>query len=138
MSIENTYFGKGIIVSGGFDLQAKVPLDSRARVPNYAGLGSLVENNAVYEGIMVYVEENKKTYQYIENEWKELGAEITEFSERLELLFVEVNRANTTLYEIYLAVNNGALSTAEKVAAIETALVGWVETQPVKTYEEEE
>ena len=65
MAIENTYLlGTGITVAGGFDLQAKAPLDSRQTVPVYAGLATLVAGNACYEGMIVYCEEDKKTYQY--------------------------------------------------------------------------
>lgn len=84
MLINNTYLGKNTTLPFSFDLQAKVPLDSRQIVPVYAGLEALVNNNAAYEGMIVYVEEKKKTYQYIKQEensfiWKELGIDITEF-----------------------------------------------------------
>lgn len=65
MAIENTYLlGTGITVAGGFDLQAKTPLDSRQTVPVLAGLDALIAGNACYDGMIVYVEENKTTYQY--------------------------------------------------------------------------
>ena len=64
MAIENTYLlGKNITLGCGFDLQAKVPLDSRQVVPAYAGLQALIDGNAAYEGMIVYDEETKKTYQ---------------------------------------------------------------------------
>ena len=65
MALENTYIGSGIVLAGGFDLQAKAPLDSRQSVPSLAGLTALINGNACYEGMIVYVEEDKKTYQYI-------------------------------------------------------------------------
>jgi hypothetical protein len=64
MAIENTYLlGKNITLGCGFDLQAKAPLDSRQTVPAFAGLQALIDNNAAYEGMIVYDEETKKTYQ---------------------------------------------------------------------------
>ena len=64
MAIENTYLlGKNITLGCGFDLQAKAPLDSRQTVPNFAGLQALIDGNATYEGMIVYDEETKKTYQ---------------------------------------------------------------------------
>lgn len=64
MAIENTYLlGKNITLGCGFDLQAKAPLDSRQTVPAFAGLQALINDNAAYEGMIVYDEETKKTYQ---------------------------------------------------------------------------
>lgn len=64
MAIENTYLlGKNITLGCGFDLQAKAPLDSRQTVPTFAGLQALIDNNAAYEGMIVYDEGTKKTYQ---------------------------------------------------------------------------
>ena len=64
MAIEKTYLlGKNITLGCGFDLQAKAPLDSRQVVPEYDGLQALINGNAAYEGMIVYDEETKKTYQ---------------------------------------------------------------------------
>ena len=64
MAIENTYLlGKNITLGCGFDLQANAPLDSRQTVPAFAGLQALINGNAAYEGMIVYDEETKKTYQ---------------------------------------------------------------------------
>lgn len=67
MAIEKTYMGGtvygGIQLGNGFDLQAKAPLDSRQVVPEYAGLQKLIDGAAAYEGMTVYDEETKKTYQ---------------------------------------------------------------------------
>ena len=64
MAIENTYLlGKNITLGCGFDLQAKAPLDSRQTVPAFAGLQALINYDAAYEGMIVYDEETKKTYQ---------------------------------------------------------------------------
>lgn len=67
MAIENTYMGGtvygGIQLGNGFDLQAQAPLDSRQVVPLTAGLQALIDGKAAYEGMIVYDEETKKTYQ---------------------------------------------------------------------------
>lgn len=79
MAIENTYLlGKNITLGCGFDLQAKAPLDSRETVATYAGLAALVNGNAAYEGMRVFVEtgDEKGNYQYINGEWKNELAEL--------------------------------------------------------------
>ena len=64
MAIENTYLlGTNITLGCGFDLNAKAPLDSRQTVPAFAGLQALINYDAAYEGMIVYDEETKKTYQ---------------------------------------------------------------------------
>ena len=66
-------FGKGITVAAGFDLGAKSPLDSRAIVNTIAERNAHVTENRAYEGMLVFVREDKKTYQLIDNEWREFG-----------------------------------------------------------------
>ena len=51
---------KGISLATGFDLQAKLPLDSRLVVENTAGLQWILDNNAFYEGMTVYNREQRK------------------------------------------------------------------------------
>lgn len=81
MAIE---FGKGITLAGGFDLGAKAPLDSRITVATIEDRDAHVTNNRAYDGMLVYVEANKITYQYIVNEdgigeWKEFGFNLNDF-----------------------------------------------------------
>lgn len=78
MAIENTYLGKGTQLSAGFDLQTKTPLDSRTTVKTYAGLIALVNGNAAYEGMQVFVETGaeKGNYQYLNGEWINKTAEL--------------------------------------------------------------
>lgn len=81
MAIE---FGKGIALAGGFDLGAKAPLDSRLAVATIADRDAHVTGNRAYEGMLVYVEENKVTYQYIADAegnltWKEFGFNLADF-----------------------------------------------------------
>ena len=57
-------FGNGITLASGFDLGAKAPLDSRYTVAKFEDLQAHVDGNRAYEGMLVYVEEDKKVYQY--------------------------------------------------------------------------
>ena len=62
-------FGKGIPLASGFDLGAKKPLDSRDIVDTIAERDAHVTQNRAYEGMVVYVKENKKVYRYNGEEW---------------------------------------------------------------------
>lgn len=66
-------FGKGITVASGFDLGAKSPLDSRLTVKTIDERDAHVTGNRAYEGMLVYVEADKKTYQLVDNKWEEFG-----------------------------------------------------------------
>lgn len=81
MAIE---FGKGIALAGGFDLGAKAPLDSRLTVATIEERDAHVTGNRAYEGMLVYVETDKITYQYVADaegnlSWKEFGFNETDF-----------------------------------------------------------
>ena len=67
------HFGNGITVASGFDLGAKSALDSRLTAKTLADRDAHVTGNRAYEGMIVYVEETKKTYQLIDNTWVEFG-----------------------------------------------------------------
>ena len=70
-------YGNGINVASGFDLGAKSPLDSRNVAETIAERDENVTNNRAYEGMIVYVKENKTTYQYVNNEWIIFGSNTT-------------------------------------------------------------
>ena len=72
-------FGKGITLAGGFDLGAKAPLDSRLTVATIADRDAHVTNNRAYEGMLVYVEADKTTYQYVDGSWNVFGFNETDF-----------------------------------------------------------
>ena len=55
---------KGITVASGFKLQAEAPLDARTTVATIEDRDNLVTINAVYAGLQVYVEADKKLYYY--------------------------------------------------------------------------
>lgn len=63
------FYGKGIKITTGFDLGAKAPLDHRSVVATIAERDALVTGNLAYAGMIVFVEEDKKTYQYDGAAW---------------------------------------------------------------------
>lgn len=78
------YFGKGIALAGGFDLGAKSALDSRSTVKTIEERDAHVTGNRTYEGMLVYVEEDQKTYQFIDNGWKIFGFDVDQFEASVE------------------------------------------------------
>lgn len=72
-------FGAGITVAAGFDLSAKSPLDTRICVKTIQERDSHVTNHRAYEGMIVYVEDTKLTYQYMGTSWKEFGFNQADF-----------------------------------------------------------
>ena len=65
-------YGKGIVLTTGFDLGAKTPLDSRSVVNTIAERDAHVSGNRAYAGMSVYVLENQKEYRYTGTEWVEI------------------------------------------------------------------
>ena len=68
MAIDNQ-FGKGIGLAAGFDLGAQKPLDSRIAVNTIEERDAHITENRAYEGMLVFVDANKKTYQLLNGEW---------------------------------------------------------------------
>lgn len=66
-------FGKSITVVSGFDLGAKCPVDTRYTVATIADRDAHVTNNRAYEGMLVYVEEDKTIYKYTGSAWVAFG-----------------------------------------------------------------
>ena len=66
------YFGKGIPVAAGFDLNAQAPLDARTVALNLEELYAMPEIQR-YDGLMVYVESEERNYQLINGEWQQLA-----------------------------------------------------------------
>ena len=65
-------YGKGIVLTTGFDLGAKTPLDSRSIVNTIAERDAHVSGNRAYAGMSVYVLEDQKEYRYTGTEWVEI------------------------------------------------------------------
>lgn len=76
--MSDTIYGKGITVASGFDLGAKSPLDSRIVANTVEERDANVTNNRAYDGMIVYVIEDKTTYQYLNGEWVIFGAEVVD------------------------------------------------------------
>ena len=111
-------YGNGINVASGFDLGAKSPLDSRNVAETIAERDENVTNNRAYEGMIVYVKENKTTYQYVNNEWIIFGSntssdnvytkeEIDEIKRILEEKDIELSQKIDKINE-YLANSGGS------------------------------
>lgn len=58
-----------IPTTAGFNYAAQQPLDDRDVVQRYSDLAELVSSNISYEGMEVYVVDDKKSYTLINNEW---------------------------------------------------------------------
>lgn len=84
LAAQEPNFGKGIQLSAGFDLGAKAPLDSRAIVKTIEERDAHITGNRAYEGMLVYVEADKKTYQLVEGAWKEFGFNQADFNGSFE------------------------------------------------------
>ena len=145
MAIDNQ-FGKGIGVAAGFDLGAQKPLDSRIAVNTIAERDAHVENNRAYEGMLVFVDETKVTYQLINGEWvvffdndantdgaADLAAKNKEQDGRLDALEGAVGKAADGEKEatgLHLAVANAqaAAEAAQKTADDEADRAAEVES----------
>lgn len=64
-----------ITTTAGFNYPAQQPLDDRDVVQSYSDLAVLVSSNAAYEGIEVYVVDDKKSYKLFGTEWKAVATE---------------------------------------------------------------
>lgn len=65
--------GKGIPVINGFDLNSKLPLDSRAVVDTAEEMNKLVTDGSVGDGQLCYCKADKKLYVLKEGVWSEVG-----------------------------------------------------------------
>lgn len=64
-----------IKTTAGFSYPAQQPLDDRTVVQNYADLAQLVSSNVAYDGIVVYVIDDQKSYQLIGSVWMAVATE---------------------------------------------------------------
>lgn len=130
---------EGISLSTNFDLFSEKPLDSRQVVPTLAGLQTLLDNGAAYEGMVVYVAEQKTHYKVQKtNEGTASYRELNLTEEELKSLI-----ASETTGNFDNASEAIATEAAERQAAIEAeraareAAINTAESN-AKTYTEEE
>ena len=64
-----------ISTTAGFQYNSQQPLDDREVVQNYEDLATLVSSNVTYEGIEVFVVDDKKSYKLIDGSWKAMATE---------------------------------------------------------------
>lgn len=100
-------FGKGITVASGFDLGAKAPLDSRLTVKTIEERNAHVTGNRAYEGMLVYVEADKKTYQLIDNSWEEFGFNEEKFQAGIQPIVDKNTEQDSRLTAIEELVSGG-------------------------------
>lgn len=67
--------GKGIPVINGFDLNSKLPLDSRTVADTKENMNKLVTDGSVGDGQLCYCRADKKLYVLKDNVWSEVGDE---------------------------------------------------------------
>ena len=65
--------GKGIPVINGFDLNSKLPLDSRTVADTMEEMNALVANGSVGDGQLCYCKADKKLYVLKDGVWSEVG-----------------------------------------------------------------
>lgn len=64
---------KGISVASGFKLQAEALLDARGQVDTLQERDELVTIHAVTDGLIVFVKETKRSYQWDGTQWQEMA-----------------------------------------------------------------
>ena len=103
--------GKGIPVINGFDLNSKLPLDSRAVVDTMEEMNKLVTGGSVGDGQLCYCKADKKLYVLKDNVWSEVGGgggkeiKIISITEILDTKYV---------YEIYGYLTDSGASVGKK------------------------
>ena len=65
--------GKGIPVINGFDLNSKLPLDSRTVADTMEEMNKLITDGSVGDGQLCYCKADKKLYVLKDNVWSEVG-----------------------------------------------------------------
>lgn len=124
MAASEPFFGKGITVASGFDLGAKSPLDSRSIVHTIQERDAHVTGNRAYEGMLVYVVADKKTYQYTGTEWREFGFNAQDFQVNV-IDSLESDDATKALSARQGKILKGLIDVIEgRVDGIDTALEG--------------
>lgn len=64
-----------ISTTAGFNYASQQPLDDREVVQSYADLDALVSSNTSYDGMRVYVVDDKKSYELINGTWCAVATE---------------------------------------------------------------
>lgn len=92
--------GKGISVINGFDLNSKLPLDSRAVADTMEDMNKLVTDGSVGDGQLCYCKEDKKLYMLKDNVWSEVGGGGGKsVPPTLYLIDLETGKVRTTITE---------------------------------------
>ena len=89
-------YGKGVNILTGFDVGAQVPIDSRFTVKSNIERDAIITDRRQYEGMIVFVEDDKKTYQLVNGQWIDFGVSGGPSTQEFEALKnqVELNTNN--------------------------------------------
>ena len=80
----NELFDSGIKVTGSFSAAGGFPVDAKFTVKTIAERDDHVTQNRAYEGMLVYVSQDGKTYQYTKGKtWKEFGFNVEDFQNQV-------------------------------------------------------
>lgn len=120
-------FNTGISVASGFALQAQAPLDIRATVATLEDRNGLISQNATYEGMLVYVVEDKTVYIRTDAEpsasdfsacWRQLLATGGEGGDTSEAVLTTGDQtvAGTKTFSNAIVANGGISATGDTVA----------------------
>ena len=89
---------KGIIMTDGFFIASKKPADMKYIADTLTDRDSYITDNLSYEGMLVYVKETGKTYQYNKNnQWEEFGFNIDKFHEQVISILLQKKEINGIL-----------------------------------------
>lgn len=99
--------GKGIPVINGFDLNSKLPLDSRTVADTLEEMNALVTNGSVGDGQLCYCKADKKLYVLKDNAWSEVGGgggiPIVEGTTNDETMEITIPEAQTSDFILHVA-----------------------------------
>jgi hypothetical protein len=97
----------GISLSANFELLSEKPLDTRLVVPTFEGLQNLIDNAAVYEGLVVYVKDQKNHYK-------------VQVAENGAISYRELNLTEAELKNLIASETAGSFNAAEEAVETET------------------
>lgn len=87
-------YDKGITMTNGFSVASQKPADLKYLADTIQDRDNYVTNNLAYEGMLVFVKDDKKTYQYLANNWTEFGFNTEEFANNV---YNDLDSDSTTL-----------------------------------------
>lgn len=87
-------YDTGILMTSGFSIAAAKPADLKYIANTIQDRDNYVTNNLAYEGMLVYVKADEKTYQYRKTGWEEFGFNLEKFQSNI---YDDLDSDSTTL-----------------------------------------